>query len=331
MNQPLPCLAFLLLGVLSGCRTAAPQATSLLGEPLYASDVLPQNRERLEANLNHARRTYEKIPNDEEAIIWYGRRLGYLARYRQAQDVYSKGLQFHRQSYRLLRHRGHRWITLREFQGAVDDLAWAARLTEGVSDVVEQDGAPNVKGIPRSTTRGNITYHLGLALYLLGDFPASVAAYRRCLALARNDDSLVSATYWLYLGLRRQGLDEEARAVLDPISSEMEIIENDVYHQLCVFYKGDQTADQLIATVFRHDAARPFLDRLTAKSASDLKRAKKGTVKWASFGYGYGAWLRLEGREDEGLALFRDVVEAKMWNAFGHIAAEADLAREAGG
>ena len=32
---------------------------------------------------------------------------------------------------------------------------------------------------------------------------------------------------------------EDAMAVLDPITPDMEIIENHAYHRLCLFYKGE--------------------------------------------------------------------------------------------
>ena len=44
------------------------------------------------------------------------------------------------------------------------------KLVAAKPDEVEPDGAPNARGIPRSTLQSNIWYHLGLAQYLAGDF-----------------------------------------------------------------------------------------------------------------------------------------------------------------
>ncbi len=77
----------------------------------------------------------------------------------------------------MYRHRGHRYITLREFDKAIADFNKAVELIEGTDDIVEPDGAPNAAGIPTSTLHTNIWYHLGLAHYLKGDFAAALLAY----------------------------------------------------------------------------------------------------------------------------------------------------------
>ena len=99
-----------------GGKPAAPQTVSLLREPLYAPNLAPERQAELEANLEAAWKEYLEDPRSEERIIWVGRRLAYLGRYRAAIEVYTRGLELHPQSYRLLRHRGHRHITLRELE-----------------------------------------------------------------------------------------------------------------------------------------------------------------------------------------------------------------------
>ena len=54
---------------------------SLLGQPLSAPELPAATRERLEANLAAARDAFDADPEDEENIIWLGRRLAYLSRY----------------------------------------------------------------------------------------------------------------------------------------------------------------------------------------------------------------------------------------------------------
>src|SRR6185295_12437329 len=144
--------------------------------------------------------------------------LAYLGRFRDAIAAYTNGIARHADELRLYRHRGHRYITVRQFDLAIADLSRAARLVAGRADEIEQDGAPNQAGIPRSTLQSNIWYHLGLAHYLKGDFTRALAAYREGMKVSRvNDDMLVATSDWLYMTLRRLGRDAEARAVLDPI------------------------------------------------------------------------------------------------------------------
>lgn len=50
-------------------------------------------------------------------------------------------------------------------------------------------------------------------------------------------------------------------------------------------------------------------------------------LDFATVGYGVGNWHRDQGREAEATALFEQIVAAGEWPAFGHLAAEAELAR----
>ncbi|MHC4101056.1 MAG: tetratricopeptide repeat protein, partial [Planctomycetota bacterium] len=191
-----------------------PEAISLLGRSLYP---LPLDRDTLITRgreLAEAHAAFREDPLDEQNIVWLGRRLAYLGRYRQAIAVYSDGLILHPDSYRLLRHRGHRYITLRRLDDAIDDLELAATLIEDVPDETEADGLPNDRNIPTSTSHTNVYYHLGLAHYVKGEFGPAVDAYRRCLDFSGNDDMRCAAIYWLYLTLCRLGHDDEATQAL---------------------------------------------------------------------------------------------------------------------
>ena len=88
---------------------------------------------------------------------------------------------------RFYRHRGHRYISVRRFDEAAADLARAAELSEGVPDVVGEDGAPNAAGIPRSTSHSNIWYHLGLAYYLQGEFERAAELRDEIKELERHE------------------------------------------------------------------------------------------------------------------------------------------------
>ena len=287
-------------------RTELPagvEALSLLGEPIPRATFEPEREAELRANLDAALRARE-ANDDEAAVIWHGRRLAYLGRYRDAVDVYSAGLERFPRSFRLLRHRGHRYVSLRELDRAIADLAEASRLIEGVPDEVEEDGAPNEFGIPRSTNHSNIEYHLGLALFLQGDFETALAAYRRCLEWSRvNDDMLVATTHWLYMTLRRLEREDEARAVLEPVHADMEILENHAYHRALLFARGDLPQAEVLG------------DRAIE------------SVEYASAGFGLAHELYARGQADEAYALWEVIARHGPAMAFGRIAAEAEVAR----
>ncbi|HEX5724337.1 MAG TPA: tetratricopeptide repeat protein [Longimicrobiaceae bacterium] len=306
-----PALALCLLpaacvpAVRRGPPTAAgyPEAVSLLGQPLYAPEPPTETRTRLEAQLAQARAEYERYPNDADALIWYGRRTAYLGRYREAITIFSEGIKRHPRDPRMYRHRGHRFITTRRFARAAADLERAARLIRGTRDEVEPDGMPNAAGVPTSTLHGNIWYHLGLAYYLRGDYRRALNAFREAMEVARNDDSRVATSDWLYMTLRRLGRHEEARRVLEPIRREMTVLENHAYHRRLLMYKGELPPDSL------------------------LDPSGKDAVEIATQGYGVGNWYYYNGEVARAEQIFRQVVSAENWAPFGYIAAEADLRR----
>ncbi|HEX6939676.1 MAG TPA: tetratricopeptide repeat protein [Longimicrobiales bacterium] len=279
-----------------------PEAVSLLGEPLYAPAPDPVANEALERNLAEARAAYARDPNDADAILWLGRRLAYLGRYREAIATFSEGIRKHPDDPRFYRHRGHRWITVREFDRAIADLDRAAALVRGRPDRIEPDGIPNAFNIPRTTLQFNIWYHLGLAHYLKGDFARARAAFDASMNVATNDDMIVAAADWLYMTLRRLGRTEEAAAVLARVYPDMEILENHAYHRRLLMYKGLLSPDGLLA-----DAADP------------LQRATRG--------YAVGNWHLYNGDTARAADVFRNVLSNGVWSAFGHIAAEAELSR----
>ena len=280
-----------------------PEAVSLLGTPLYSPELPLENRQRLEAELAEARRAYERDPDDADAILWYGRRTAYLGRYRDAIAIFSEGAGKHRRDARFYRHRGHRWITVRRFDRAVEDLERAVRLTRGRPDEVEPDVVPNARNEPRSTLQGSIWYHLGLAYYLRGDFNSAAVGFRQALELARNDDARVAASDWLYMSLRRAGRHDEAAAVLAPIRPDMDVIENQSYLRRLLFYRGEIPADSLLSAA-----------GMTSTGAATLR-------------YGLGNWHLYNGRPEEAEEVFWRVTAGENWAPFGYIAAEADLRR----
>ena len=183
--------------------TQTPEATSLLGRPLSNAPVSETARPKMEADLASALAVWEKDRTDADAHIWLGRRTAYLGRFREALRIYTDGINRHPNDARFYRHRGHRYITVREFDRAIADLEKAAALRKGQPDEVEPDGQPNARNIPTSTLHSNIWYHLALARYLKGDNMRAVEDWRRTRDVGKNPDNLVSSSNWLYLSLRR--------------------------------------------------------------------------------------------------------------------------------
>lgn len=281
------------------------QAVSLLGDTLRAFPLAADVRTRYEAQLAEARTAYEHTPTNVDSIIWYARRLGYVGQLRESIEIYTRGIALYPDNPWLYRHRGHRYISVRDFAAAVKDLERATELVQGKPDEVEPDGQPNAQNSPIGTLHSNIGYHLALAHYLLGDFPAAARVAQLEVDSATNDDRRVSMAHWLYMSLRRSGRDADAAKVLVSVTRDMNVIENQAYHRLMLLYKGELPADSV----------------LTAAPSGEL------SVKDASAAYGVANWHWYSGRRPEGEALWRRIVQGGQWGAFGTVAAEAELAR----
>jgi tetratricopeptide (TPR) repeat protein len=283
-------------------RPVDPEGWSLLARPLIRSTLPEETREAFERNLAAALSAYEANPGNGLNAIWVGRRIAYLGRYREAIEWYGDAILEHPTDSRLWRHRGHRYISLRHLDEAIDDLERAVELEEGHPDRIEPDGLPNAAGIPRSTTQTNIWYHLGLAYYLKGDLEHTARCYRSYLELSDNDDSWVAGAHWMHIALRRLGRDAEAAELLTGLRAEMEILENDSYHDLVMLYAGRLEAAEL----------QDRLDRGDGPSQ-------------AALAYGLARWYDDNGDAQRAHEAYKRIVAEAPWAAFGAIAAEAEL------
>ena len=284
------------------CRTLPPggECWSLDGRALFAAPAEAAVQAQLERELAAARAAAAAAPRDRDAAIWHARRLGYLGRYHDAVDVLTAALELHPGDPFLLRHRGHRWLTLRELERAVDDLERAAERCRTTADVVEPDGQPTPGRPPHSTLHFNVHYHLGLARFLLGRFERAERAWLDCLAVAANDEARVAVTHWLWSVRMRTGDPAGAAAVVVPIRPQMDVVENRAYHQLCRLYAGELPRTAIEVPAGSGGAALRF-----GLAHFDLVRGDTGAAERA----------------------FAALATEPGWAAFGVLAAEAELAR----
>lgn len=281
---------------------ARPEATSLAGKPLTPPAEIP-NRAKLDADLAQADKDLAARPTDVNALIWVGRRQAYLWRYQDAIATFSKAIALEPANPRPYRHRGHRYITVRQFDRAIADFEKAASLIKSSPDEIEPDGAPNPAGKPRSTLQFNTWYHLGLSYYLTGNYAKALDAYTECMKVSTNDDSITATSDWMWMTLMRLNRKVEAAKVLERITPKMDILENGSYHRRLLMYKGLEKPEAL----------------LDPANADDLTIATQG--------YGVGNYYFVTGDEARAKPIFEKVVAGRQWNAFGFIAAEADLQR----
>jgi tetratricopeptide (TPR) repeat protein len=293
------------LGAQAPQRGIEFEAISLLGDTLRRPRLDSSMHERMQADLVAARLEAAAKPNDPNALIWVGRRLGYLGRYSAAIAVFSDGIRRFPNDARMYRHRGHRYISVRALDSAIADFNRAARLVAGKPDEVEPDGQPNARNIPIGSLHSNVWYHLALAHYLKGDWDNAVQAARAGIQVSNNPDRLVSQTHWLYMALRRAGRTSEAAAALVPIRDDFDVIENQSYYRLVKLYKSGMPA--------------AVMDSVLATGA--------GNPSDASFAYGVANWALYNGDTTRAARTFERLLSGGAWASFGYLAAEAELAR----
>lgn len=275
---------------------------NLMGEELPKKQFTVKTRAKYEKNLLVARENYEANPDSLELIIWYGRRLAYLGRYLEAIEVYTTGLEKFPTSHKLRRHRGHRYITTRQFEKAINDFEMAAFYSVNAENTIEPDGLPNKLNQPLSNDKFNIWYHYGLAHYLNGRYDKAISAYKRCMEFSTNDDLLTATSYWLYMTYKKIGNKELADQLLTAIHTNMQIIENDAYLDLLLLFKGESKAESLLKKAFPED----------------------GDIN-PTLGYGIGNWYQQLGNTEKANEVFLKILDSLSWDAFGYIAAEAEL------
>ena len=269
------------------------EAVTFLGDTLY-SPKLKEGKsfdQFKSAQLNY----FDNLDNPE-SIIWYGRRIAYLGYFKEAIKVFTLGIETYPNDARFYRHRGHRYISTRQYDKAINDFEKAVILIDQTIDQIEPDGLPNSKNIPLSTLHGNIWYHLGLAYYLKNDMNNALKAFANRSVTHKYDDNIVSGGHWLYMIYKRLNKIEESKAVVDQVNQEMDIIENMSYHQSCLFYKGlIEESELLIDEVALYSLANWYIyeKKDTLKAKEYYQELLKGNPFSFAYIAGEADWVRL--------------------------------------
>ena len=307
------CSAFLFF--LTGCSTSPDstfttilplekngEAISFLGDTLFRPEDDETTFLQKDSLLREANTIYQTDSSDLNSIIWYGRRLAAMYRFKEAVVIFSTGISFHPGAPELYRHRGQLYIIMRLPDAAIADLQKAAALSMDRMIETEPDAIPNQLDLPLTNLRFNIYYQLGLAWYLKGEYQKAVDAFSSCHPYAVNPDLTVAEMYWLYQSILRLGEKYDADSLLTTL---------DPY-----------------AEIFQHE---PYLETLL-KYASSMNTKDQPLIKPDSLAdgielYGICNWYRAHNRQAEASSLRHRILASPDWINIGYIAAEADSSR----
>ena len=136
----------------------------------------------------------------------------------------------------------------------------------------------------------------------IGRYDKALSAYVKCQDYSENNDLKVATTYWQYLTYRKLGNKELAAELIEPIESNMPIIENDAYLDLILLFKDQLTTEDLLVKASNKD----------------------GSIN-PTLAYGIASNYQHEGNLEKANELFLRIMDSPQWDAFGYIAAEAEL------
>ena len=275
---------------------AGTEAVSLYDEPLSAVPISPAERPKLEGALAAARAVWAAHPDSALALVWVGRRLAALGRFQEAIATWSDGIVRFPADARFPRFRGYRYVSVRNFGGAVTDLEKARAMLAGRAEWDEPEETSSIQAGTR--------YQLSLAHYLFGHFDAAAAIQRESIDKSATLDTRVANAYWHVMTLRRLGRDADAARLLADFSRATPVDHSTAYLRLLLLFKGELPVDSLVGK--EPDVANPLEE--------------------ATLNYGIGVWHLVNGRREAAIAAWRRS-RAGTWAGFGAIAAEADLKR----
>lgn len=186
--RPLVAIAF----VASSLAAQEPQGR--VGTVQYRSAAGVEYRAQVDTGpVARARDALAAEPGNVERYIQLGVAQSGARQFREAIETFTRGLAAAPDHPMLLRWRGHRFLSVREFDRAMADLTRGFRL---------------------DSANYGILYHLGIVRFARGDFAAAADAFRRAQPLAPDAGELAGATDWLWMSLARAGRTAEARAML---------------------------------------------------------------------------------------------------------------------
>lgn len=218
-----------------------------------------------------AQRDLAAHPRDMQKYIALGTAQAGARQMQEAVQTFARALAIWPDSAILWRWRGHRNLSVRNFDRAMADLT---------------------HGYGMDSTVYGILYHLGVLRFVRGDFNAAADAFRRAQPLAPDAGELAGSTDWLWMSLMRAGRASEASAMLARRPDSLQTTA--AYARRLKMYRGEITPEQLITPADTSDIDVATLQYGlgdwymihgdTAKARAAFERSVK-SGGWPAFGF----------------------------------------------
>ena len=257
-------LALLLIAILpAAARTQSVQYTSPAGITYRSqADTGP---------IARAQRAVDADPRNVQKLITLGIAQSGARQMQEAVRTFTRALAIEPENPILYRWRGHRNLSVRNFDQAMADFT---------------------RGYGMDSTVYGILYHLGVLRFVRGDFNAAADAFRRAQPLAPDAGELAGSTDWRWMSLMRAGRASEAAAMLArrPDSLPTTV----AYARRLKLYRGEIGPDQLLTPSDTRDVEVATLayglgnwylvrgDTTRARAAFQRSVASGG---WPAFGF----------------------------------------------
>lgn len=265
-----PLIADLALACIAVASAAAPVAAQSVQ---YRSPSGVEYRSRPDTGqIARAQAALAGDPNNVDLIIALGVAQSGALQFREAVETFTRGLTIAPDNAMLYRWRGHRYLSLRQFDRAQADLTRA----------LEIDPA-----------NYGALFHLGIIRFIRGDFAAAADLFRRAHPVAPNPGELAGSTDWRWMSLARAGRMAEAQAMLDARPDSLPVDPNYGYARRLALYRGTVKPDELLregdddltVATLAYGLGNWHLVRGDTASARAMFERSVASGGWAAFGF----------------------------------------------
>lgn len=274
-----PCLAVSPTPWRAGRLAAVCLALALGAAPLGAQSVEYRSPAGVEyrsrpdtGTVARAQEALARDPRNVDLIIALGIAQSGVQQFRAAIETFTRGLAIAPGHAMLYRWRGHRHLSLREFDRALADLT---------------------RGLEIDPANYGILFHLGIIRFIRGEFPAAADLFRRAQPLAPNPGELAGSTDWRWMSLARAGRLAEAQAMLDQRPDSLPVDPNYGYARRLALYRGAippgellrEGDDDVTVATLAYGLGNWYLVRGDTASARAMFQRSVASGGWAAFGF----------------------------------------------